>query len=211
MAKKTNQKTTMEEQVAELARILTDDPSMEQKICKTIEYHLKKGIDDETYLHILSSLNILIGAKARRLVVDSCKANRSEFFQDIKKQVEVKGVDKVLPFLQYLTALYGPEMEKAYGIYGEESDDWTSAGVTALREGRREKTWLIELELTKNNGEKVYLRMPPWSTLTLVRRFLREIGMVPKEVISEEAIKRFNEETRAFQEKFLGIKTARTE
>jgi len=204
MAEKTKQKTTMEGEVAELARILTDNPSMEQKICKTIEYHLKKGIDDETYLHIRSSLNILVGAKAARLVVDSCKANSSEFFQDIKKQVEVKGVDKVLPFLQYLTALYGSEMRKAYNIFGEESDDWTSAGVTALRKEGREKTWLIELDLIKNNGEKVYLRMPPWSAFILVRRFLKEIGMVPKEVISEEAIKRFNEETKTFQEKFLG-------
>lgn len=204
MAGKTKQNITMSENVVELSRILTNNPSMEQRIRETIEYHLKKGIDDETYLNILLSLNILIGAKPASLIVNSCKANSREFFQDIKNQAEKKNIDKVLPFLQYLTALYGYEMEKAYGVFGVEPDDWYSAGVTAFREEGKVKKWLIELDLTKYNSEKVYLRMPLFSALALARRFLREIGMVPKEAISKKAIERFNKETKAFQEKFLG-------
>ena len=132
------------------------------------------------------------------------KTNSSKFFQDIKGLIEGENIDKVLPFLQYLVALYGEELEKAYRVFGEEPDDWNSAGVTAFREGGQKETWFIELDLTKNNGGRVYLRMPPRSAFVLTRRFLREIGKVPKEMISEKAIKRFNEEIKAFQEKFLG-------
>lgn len=204
MAKKAKPKAGMEEKVTELAQILTDNPLIEQRIRETIEHHLKQGIDDSTYANIFVSLNILVEAKAVRLIMDSLKTNSSKFFQDIKEQIEGENIDKVLPFLQYLTALYGNGVEKAYRVFGEKADDWITAGVTAFREGGEEETWFVELDLTKTNGGKVYLQMPPRSALQLARRFLREIGKMPKEVISELAIKRFNLETKAFQEKFLG-------
>ena len=204
MAKKARPKAEIRQEVTELAQILTDNPLIEQRIRETIEHHVKQGIDDETYWNILVSLGILVGAKAVRLIMDSLRTNSSKFFEGIKEQIEGENIDKVLPFLQYLTALYGNGLREAYKIYGEEPDDWLRAGVTAFREGGEEETWFIELDLTKINGGKVYLRMLPRSALQLARRFLREIGMVPKEVISELAIKRFNKETKAFQEKFLG-------
>ncbi len=203
MAKKAKPKAEMKENITELAQILTDNPLIEQRIRETIEYHMKQGIDDNTYANMYFGLDILVGAKAVRLIMDSLKTNSSKFFQDIKGQIEGESIDKVLPFLQYLTALYGNELREAYAIYGEESDDWRSAGVTAFRKGGEEETWFIELDLTKNDGGKVYLQMLPWSAMQLAARFLREIGMVPKEVISELTIKKFNEMTKAFQEKFL--------
>ncbi|MBA7628519.1 hypothetical protein ES703_36007 [subsurface metagenome] len=204
MAKKAKPKAEMEEKVTELAQILTDNPLIEQRIRETIEHHVKEGIHDSTYSNIFRGLGILVGKEAVHLIMDSLKTNSSKFFQDIKEQIEGESIDKVLPFLQYLTALYGDGIEKAYGVYGEEPDDWRRARVTAFRRREDEKSWFIELDLTKINGGKVYLRMPPRSALQLARHFLREIGRVPKEVISKPAIKRFNEETKAFQEKFLG-------
>jgi len=204
MAKKARPKAEIKQEVTELAQILTDNPLIKQQIRETIEYHIKQGIDNNTYGNIYLGLNILVGAKAVSPIMDSLKNNSSEFFEGIKEQIEGESIDKVLPFLQYLTALYGDDMEEAYRGWGEESDDWRRAGVTAFREGGEEETWFIELDLTKNDGGKVYLRMPPSSLLQLAERFLREIGRVPKEVISKPAIKKFNEETKAFQEKFLG-------
>ena len=46
MTEETKPEVSLEEDIAELAQILTDDPSMEHKIRETIEYHLKKGIDE---------------------------------------------------------------------------------------------------------------------------------------------------------------------
>jgi len=48
----------MEENVTELAHILTDNPLIEQRIRETIEHHLKRGIDGETYINIFTSLKI---------------------------------------------------------------------------------------------------------------------------------------------------------
>lgn len=204
MARKAKRKSGMEENVTELAQILTDNPLIEQQIRETIEHHLKRGIDDKTYLNIFMGLNILVGEKVALLIADSLKTNSSKFFEDIKKQIEGENIGKVLPFLQHMTALYGEELENASRVFGEEPDDWLRAGVTAFRKGGEEETWFIELDLTKNNGGKVYLRMLPSSALILARRFLREMNKVPKEVISRKSIERFNQETKAFQEKFLG-------
>lgn len=204
MAKKARPKTKIRQEVSELAQILTDNPLIEQRIRETIEHHMKQGIDDNTYGNIYFGLAILVGTKAVRLIADSLRANSSKFFADIKEQIEGENIDKVLPFLQYLTALYGNELKKAYGIYAEEPDDWLRARATAFREGGEEETWFIELDLTKFDGGKVYLRMPPSSALQLARRFLREINKTPKEAIDELHIKRFNEATKAFQGKFLG-------
>jgi len=204
MAKKAKAKTGMDENVNELAQILADNPLIEQRIRETIEHHLEQGITDKTYMHIFFSLDILVGRKATRLIVDSLKTNSSKFFEGIKEQIEGENIDKVIPFLKYLTALYGEELEKASKVFGEEPDDWSNAGVTAFREGGENETWFIELDLTKYNGGKVYLRMPPGSALQLAGRFLREIGKVPKETISEKTITRFKKESKSFQEKFLG-------
>lgn len=204
MAKKAKTKTGMDEDVNELAQILADNPLIEQRIRETIEHHLKRGIDDATYINILMSLNLLVGIKATRLIVDSLKANSSKFFQDIKEQMEGENIDKVLPFLQYLTALYGDDVGEAYNAFGEKPDDWNRGEVTAFREGGKAETWLLELNLTKYNGTTVYLRMAPWSALLLARHILGEINKVPKGVITEGSIERFNQETKAFQEKFLG-------
>jgi len=89
-------------------------------------------------------------------------------------------------------------------LFGEKADDWRTADITAFREGGEKETWFIELDLTKNNGEKVYLRTLPWSALVLAQRLLREIDKAPKEMIVEELITTFNEEIKSFQEKFLG-------
>lgn len=204
MAKKARPKAEIRQEVTELAQILTDNPLIEQRIRETIEHHMKQGIDDNTYANMYFGLAILVGTKAARLIAESLRTNSSKFFKGIKEQIEGENIDKVLPLLQYLTALYGNELRKAYGIYGEEPDDWLRAGVTAFREGGEEETWFIELDLTKIDGGKVYLRMPPSSALQLVRRFLREINKTPKEVITALGVKRFNEEVMAFQEKFLG-------
>ena len=165
MAKKAKPKAEMGEKVTELAQILTDNPLIEQRIRETIEHHLKQGTNDETYGNIFLSLNILVGRKATLLIADSLKTNSSEFFEGIKKQIEGENIDKVLPFLQYLTALYGDELEEAHRVWTEEPNDWLRAGVTAFREGGEKETWFIELDLTKYNGGKVYLRMSPWSAL----------------------------------------------
>lgn len=204
MAEKAKPKAGMEENITELAQILTDNPLMEQRIRDTIEYNLKQGIDDKTYRNMFMSLNILVGTKAAHLIADSLKTNSSKFFKGIKEQIEGENINKVILFLQYLTALYGSELKEAYRVFGEEPDDWLRAGVTAFREGGEEEAWFVELDLTKTNGGKVYLRMPPGSALQLAGRFLREIGKVPKETIPEKTITRFKGESKPFQEKFLG-------
>ena len=204
MTEETKFEASLAEDIAELAQILTDDPSMEHKIRETIEYHLKKGIDDKTYGKIKDSLDILVGTKASRLIMRSCRFNEGKFFEEMKGDIGGESLDNVLPFLQHVTALYGDETEKAYGVFLEESNDWLSARVIALNRGGKEGEWFVELDLTKNNGEKVYLRMPTWSALGLTARFLQEIGRMPKEVIREKDIERFNKETKDFQQKFLG-------
>lgn len=204
MAKKARPKAEIRQKVTELAQILTDNPLIEQRIRETIEHHMKQGIDDNTYGNMFFGLNILVGREATRFIMESLRTNSSKFFEGIKEQIEGENIDKVLPFLQYLTALYGNELRKAYEIWGEEPDDWLRAGVTAFREGGEEETWFIDLDLTKYDGGKVYLRMPPSSALQLARRFLSGINKTPKEAIDEIQIKRFNEATKAFQEKFLG-------
>lgn len=204
MAKKARPKAEMMQKVTELSQILTDNPLIEQRIRETIEHHMKQGIDDDTYGNMYFGLIILVGTEAARLIAESLRTNSSKFFEGIKEQIEGENIDKVLPFLQYLTALYGDGVEKAYSVWNEEPDDWLRAGVTAFREGGEKETWFIELDLTKYNGGKVYLRMPPSSALQLAGRFLREINKTPKEAINELEIKRFNEAAKAFQEKSLG-------
>lgn len=201
MAEETKQKG-IKDDAAELARILTNNSLMEQKICGIIEYHLKQGISTETFDNITEGLNILIGEKAARLICEACRINSREFFEEeLKEEIEEESANKVIPFLQYIVALYGSEMEKADDL-SKRPNNWKRMMVRTFRwEG--EKRWLVELNLTKRNDEKVYLRMPVGGTLQLVRGLLREVGKLPKEAVSKETIKRFNEETKSFQEKFL--------
>ena len=60
------------------------------------------------------------------------------------------------------------------------------------------------MDLTKYNGEKIFLRMHPASAFNLARGLIREMGKLPEKAVDEKVIKRFREETEGFRKKFLG-------
>ena len=204
MTENTKFMASIAEKTAELAQILTDDPSMEHKIREIIEYHLKKGIDGKTFGKIRDSLYILVGPKVSQGIMVLCIFGEDKFFEEMKGEIAGKGLDKALPFLQYITALYGYEIEKAYRVFDEEPNDWLNARVFVLNQKGEEEEWFVEIDITKNNGEKVYLRMQVLSAFDLAERLLRAIGGMPEVVIEEKVIERFNKETKDFQKKFLG-------
>jgi hypothetical protein len=188
--------------ISELATILSENPEVEQQVREIIDYHLKEGIDRTTYGKIGSGLEILLGEGATRSIVNSCRFNDNEIFERLKGEIEGADVDKTLPFLQYLTALYGSEMEEAYLLFNEIPDDWMNSAITVYRE-EEEDVWFIDINLKKYSGEKIFLRMSPASAFTLVQRLVGEIGKLPREAVDEEVIKAFREETEGFKKKFL--------
>jgi hypothetical protein len=111
-------------------------------------------------------------------------------------------VDNALPFLQRLTALYGSKMEEAADLSGEDPEDWRSGDVNLYRK-EEEEVWFIDIDLTKYNGEKIFLRTSPESAFDLARRLIREMGKLPKEAVDETVIKKFKEKTENFKKKFL--------
>ena len=123
-----------------------------------------------------------------------------------KEEIGGADVDKVLPFLQHLTALYGSKMEEGYKVFNEIPEDWRRAVITVYREEKERKEediWFINIQLTKYSGERILLKMPPRSAFILVKRLIREMGKFPREAVDEKVIKAFREETEGFKKKFL--------
>ena len=189
--------------LSELVAILSENPGVKQQVREVIEYHLKEGVDHTTLGKIYGGLDILIGESAGRIIVNSCRANDNKFFDVIKKEGEGVAVDKALPFLQHLTALYGNKMKEAHELSGEIPEDWRRGSVNLYcKEG--EDVWFIDVDLIQYNGKRIFLRMPPVSAFNLARGLIREMGKLPREAVDENVIKRFREETEGFKKKFLG-------
>lgn len=189
--------------ISELAAILSENPGVEQQVREVIEYHLKESVDRTTHEKVYGGLEILLGEGAARITANSCRFNGNKFFDVIKKEGEGVAVDKALPFLQHLTALYGNKMEEAHDISDEIPEDWRSGAVNLYRK-EEEEVWFIDVDLTQYNGEKIFLRMPPVSAFNLASGLIGEMGKLPREAVDEKVIKKFREETESFKKKFLG-------
>jgi hypothetical protein len=189
--------------ISELAAILSENPGVAQQVREVIEYHLKESVDRTTFGKVYGGLQILLGEGAARITANSCRFNGNKFFDLIKKEGEGVTLDKALSFLQHLTALYGNKIEEAHDLSGEIPENWRSGAVNLYRK-EEEKVWVIEMDLTKYNRERVFLRMPPASAFSLVRALIREMGKLPEKTVDEKVIKKFREETEGFRKKFLG-------
>ena len=153
-----------------------------------------------------TGLEMLLGASVTSFIMRCCSSNDNKVFEDFKEEVGGADVDKVLPFLQYITAMYGRDMEEAYTLFGEIPGDWRSSTITVYREEKERKEeyiWFIDIGLTKYSGEKIFLKMRPRSAFVLVKRLIREMGKFPMEAVDEKVIKAFREETEGFKKKFL--------
>lgn len=192
----------MKKDVSELAAILSKNPEIEQQVREMLDYHLKGGVDRTTFKTLMGSIGILLGAAAARIIVTSCVANENKFFDNLKKDGEGMVQDKGIPFLRYLTALYGSKLEEAYRLTLRIPEDWRHIDVTLYRE-EEEEVWVIDVNLTKYNGETIFLKMPPTSTFKLAQSLLAEMGKLPREAVDEEVIKAFRERTEGFKKKFL--------
>ena len=189
--------------ISELAAILSENPGVEQQVREVIEYHLKESVDRTTLGKVYGGLEILLGEGAARITENSCTQNGKKFLDAIKKEGEGVAVDKALPFLQHLTALYGNKMEEAHDLSGEIPEDWRSGAVNLYRKEEEEEVWFIEVDLTQYNGERIFLRMHPGSAFNLAGGLIREMGKLPEEAVDEKVIKIFREETESFKKKFL--------
>ena len=192
----------LKKDISELAAILSENPGVEQQVREVIEYHLKESVDRTTLGKVYGGLEILLGEGAARITENSCTRNGKNFLDVIKKEGEGVAVDKALPFLQHLTALYGNKMEEAHDLSGEIPEDWRSGAVNLYRK-EEEEVWFIEVDLTQYNGERIFLRMHPESAFNLASDLIREMGKLPEEAVDEKVIKIFREETESFKKKFL--------
>ena len=192
--------------ISELAILLSENPEIEQQVREIIDYHLKSDVDRTTYWRIYNGLKMLLGKSATRFIVRCCRFNDNKVFEHFKEEIRGADVDKVLPFLQHLTALYGSKMEEGYAVFNEIPEDWRSSVITVYREEKErdeEDIWFINIQLTKYSGEKIFLRMRPISAFILVKRLIKEMGKFPREAVDEKDIKAFIEETEGFKKKFL--------
>lgn len=189
--------------ISELAAILSENPGVAQQVREVIEYHLKESVDPATFGKVYGGLQILLGEGAARITANSCRFNGNKFFDAIKKEGEGVAVDKALPFLQHLTALYGNKMEEAHDLSDEIPENWRRGAVNLYRK-EEEEVWFIDVDLTQYNGERIFLRMPPVSAFHLARGLIREMGKLPREAVDEKVIKGFREETEGFRKTFLG-------
>ena len=192
--------------ISELAIFLSENLEIEQQVREVFDYHLKEGVDRTTFGTVRNGLEMLLGESATLFIVGCCKFNDNELFEHFKEEIGGADIDKVLPFLQHLTALYGSKMEEAYDIFNEIPEDWRSSVITVYREEKErdeEDIWFINIQLTKYSGEKIFLRMRPISAFILVKRLIKEMGKFPREAVDEKDIKAFIEETEGFKKKFL--------
>ena len=188
--------------LSELATVLSENPEIDHRVREVFDYHLKKGVDSTTWAKVWNALEMSLPDGATDSIMNSCRFNSNEFFDFIKEETEEVAVDKALPFLQHLTALYGNEMEEAYDLSGELPEDWRSSAITLYRieEG---KVWLIDVNLIKYDGENVFLKMPIRSAFMLLQRLAMEIEKIPREDVDEEFIMAFREGIEGFKKKFL--------
>ena len=193
----------LKKDVAELATILSKNPEIGQHVREIMDYHLKGGIDRTTLKTVMGSIDILLGTSATRIILASCAVNKDKFFDDLGKDGEGAVQDKGFPFLRHLAALYGSKMEEAYHLTRGIPEDWRHINVALYREEEEEKVWFIDANLTKYNGEKIFLKMPPASAFNLAQNLLEGMEKIPKEAIDEEVIKVFRERTEGFKKKFL--------
>ena len=190
----------MEEDISELATILSNNSEIGDRIREVVDYHLKESIDFKTYRRIGYSLEKFVGAGAARLIMNYL--HDDDIFKIIQKQIKNENVSGILPFLQYLTAIYGIKIKEAYILFQEDPDDWQGISVTSYREGRGD-VWFIDVNIAKYNDEAFFLKMSPLSAFQLVQNLLNEMENVPKEVVEDDVIEKFRKETEGFRKKFL--------
>jgi hypothetical protein len=159
-----------------------------------------------TYGKIGTGLEMLLGTSVTIIITRCCRSNDNKVFEHFKEEIGGADVDKVLPFLQYLTAMYGREMNEAYLLFDEIPEDWSSSVINVYRveeEGEERDIWFINIQLKTYSGEEIFLRMHPRSAFILAKRLIREMGKFPMEAVDEEVIKAFREGTEGFNRKFL--------
>ena len=192
--------------ISELAIHLSENPKIEQQVREIIDYHLKSDVDSTTSLKIYKGLKILLGERLAEFIMQCCRYNDNKLFEGFKEDIGGADVDKILPFLQNLTAVYGSKMEEGYAVVNEIPDDWRSSNITVYREEEEREEmdiWFINIQLRKYSGERFFLKMSPRSAFTLVKHLIMEMEKFPMEAVDEEVIKVFREETEGFKKKFL--------
>jgi hypothetical protein len=185
----------------ELTKILSENPHLENQIRELFERHLMQGLSRETYERLVVSLQVLLGASASRIIVESTKVLTSEFFTELR-QSEEPPVEGTVRFLQHLTALYGTLMKDAFLLsfkYTEE--DWRTAEVVAYHKGDSD-IWFVELDLMKYNGERFFLRMSPFSAFQLLQTFINEMGKLPENTVDQQVMARFRESAARLRKKY---------
>lgn len=193
---------SLEKDISELATILSNSSDTEDRIRGVVDYHLKEGIGFLTFEQMGDSLQKFVGTNATRLIINSLLTD-VDVFKIIQKRIENENVSKVLPFLQYLTAIYGIKVKEAYALFQEDPENWQNMVVTSYREGRVDDIWSIDVNLAKYSGETFSLKMPPTSAFQLVKNLIIEMENIPKEIVEENVIEEFRKETEGFRKKFL--------
>jgi hypothetical protein len=88
------------------------------------------------------------------------------------------GRPRAAAFIRRVVAIYGPEIRDAFAIWREDPHTWRGIRPRILRD-LRTGTPVIEIVVTKMNGEELYLIGTSSGVLDLVRSLLQILQLIP--------------------------------
>jgi hypothetical protein len=175
-------------------------PHVTTRVGEIIARRLDGGITVETWGALNDHLNGYLGGDLTGLIWTVLLS------EDVRREAERLASPEAVAFLQTITAIYGPDLEKVYVYSNENPDDWALVQRHYYLEMDRGP--IVSFIIEKYNGEQMRIAGPPDSALNM--------ASVMIEVATNIAVENFNPATLGHFKEMMGamiqhLETSETE
>ena len=182
---------------------LAENPDVDGTITEILHRYLDGPIDTAVGRRLNFALDHVIGHRAGTFLMHYLGSNDPgavlTFLPDVEApDADVASAERMLRRLQ---ALFGFPAEEALRAMDEDPDDWSRATRKVYKDVLLSR-WVIELELFKYNGERVFLKMTPDTATRLGAGVLVALNAVEENVFDDETVKMLFEQIIEFLDEY---------
>jgi len=176
------------EDFTKFEQILSNNSEIEHWIHEILNFHLKGSIDNKTYSIVSYSLRQILGENASRFIVNYL-ANPS-IFEIPNKIFDNGNFNKVLPTLQYLSAIYGYDMVLASEKAGKLQDDLKMFNANANYNTSKNE-WFIDIDLRTYKEHTFSFKITPRKAAKIIEILsdkIQNINNTDIEIVGESEL-----------------------
>jgi hypothetical protein len=177
-------RVTISEALAQLEKIVADDPDATNRILAILGRRLGSKITDTTWVETQTALTRYVGNDLPFLLTWAAQTDVSSGRLD---EITSMGTPRAMSALRAVLGQYGSELGYAYELSGQIDNDWRIITQNVYYDSLAQR-YLFRVRIEKYGGEKVLLEFIPNSMLSFVRILMTSIQQVSSADVFDTAL-----------------------